>query len=71
MGAPPTVTARVSSDQVAQLEQQQQQQQQQQKHAAASGGAAAANVQAGQTSDQAQLTSAVTNETEDKKLSNK
>jgi ubiquinol-cytochrome c reductase cytochrome b subunit len=66
MGAPPTVTARVSSEQVAQLEQQQQQ-----KHAAASGGAAAADVQAGQTSDQAQLTSAASKETEDKKLSNK
>jgi ubiquinol-cytochrome c reductase cytochrome b subunit len=72
MAAPPTVTARVSSDQVAQLEpqQQQQQQQQQQKHAA-SGGAAAGSVQTGQTSDHAQLTSAASKETEDKKLSNK
>jgi ubiquinol-cytochrome c reductase cytochrome b subunit len=70
MAAPPTVTARVSSDQVAQLEPQQQQQQQQQKHAA-SGGAAAGSVQTGQTSDHAQLTSAASKETEDKKLSNK
>src|SRR5215211_6190877 len=64
MAAPPTVTARVSSDQVAQLEQQQQ------KHAA-SGGAAAGNIPTGQTSDHAQLTSGASKETEDKKLSNK
>ena len=70
MAAPPTVTARVSSDQVAQLEPQQQQQQQQQKHAA-SGGAAAGSVETGQTSDHAQLTSAASKETEDKKFSNK
>jgi ubiquinol-cytochrome c reductase cytochrome b subunit len=71
MAAPPTVTARVSSDQVAQLEPQQQQQQQQQQKHAASGGAAAGSVQTGQTSDHAQLTSAASKETEDKKLSNK
>src|SRR5215204_4964170 len=65
IAAPPTVTARVSSEQVAQLEQQQQQ-----KHAA-SGGAAAGSAQTGQTSDHAQLTSAASKETEDKKLSNK
>jgi ubiquinol-cytochrome c reductase cytochrome b subunit len=68
MAAPPTVTARVSSDQVAQLEPQQQQQQQ--KHTA-SGATAADSVQTGQTSDHAQLTSAASKETEDKKLSNK
>jgi ubiquinol-cytochrome c reductase cytochrome b subunit len=68
MAAPPTVTARVSSDQVAQLEPQQQQQQQ--KHTA-SGATAAGSVQTGQTSDHAQLTSAASKETEDKKLSNK
>ena len=66
MAAPPTVTARVSSDQVAQLEQQQQQQ----KHTA-SGATAAGSVQTGQISDHAQLTSAASKETEDKKLSNK
>jgi ubiquinol-cytochrome c reductase cytochrome b subunit len=71
MAAPPTVTARVSSDQVAQLEPQQQQQQQQQQKHAASGGAAAGSVQTGQTSDHAQLTSAASKEAEDKKLSNK
>jgi ubiquinol-cytochrome c reductase cytochrome b subunit len=68
MAAPPTVTARVSSEQVAQLEQPQQPQQ---KHAAASGGASAANVQTEQTLDHAHLTSAASKETEDKKLSNK
>ena len=65
MAAPPTVTARVSSDQVAQLEPQQQQ-----KHAA-SEATAAGNIPTGQTSDHAQLTSAASKETEDKKLSNK
>jgi ubiquinol-cytochrome c reductase cytochrome b subunit len=68
MAAPPTVTARVSSDQVAQLEPQQQQQQQ--KHTS-SGGAAAGSVQTGQTSDHAQLTSAARKENEDERLSNK
>jgi ubiquinol-cytochrome c reductase cytochrome b subunit len=66
MAAPPTVTARVSSDQVAQLEPQQQQQ----KHAA-SEATAAGNIPTGQTSDHAQLTSGASKETEDKKLSNK
>src|SRR5215204_2316877 len=69
MAAPPTVTARVSSDQVAQLEPQQQQQLQQ-KHTS-SGGAAAGSVQTGQTSDHAQLTSAARKENEDERLSNK
>ena len=68
MAAPPTVTARVSSDQVAQLEPQQQQLQQ--KHTS-SGGAAAGSVQTGQTSDHAQLTSAARKENEDERLSNK
>jgi ubiquinol-cytochrome c reductase cytochrome b subunit len=66
MAAPPTVTARVSSDQVAQLEQQQQQQ----KHAA-SEATAAGNIPTGQTSDHAHFTSGASKETEDKKLSNK
>src|SRR5215210_7270189 len=65
MAAPPTVTTRVSSEQMAQPEQQQQ------KHAATRGGGAGGNVQTGQTSDHAQFTSAAGKETEDKKLSNK
>ena len=63
MAAPPTVTARVSSDQVAQLEQQQ-------KHTA-SEATAAGNIPTGQTSDHAHFTSGASKETEDKKLSNK
>ena len=66
MAAPPTVTTRVSSEQMAQLERQQQQ-----KHAATRGGGAGGNVQTGQTSDHAPFTSAAGKETEDKKLSNK
>lgn len=63
MAPPPTVTAKVSSEQMAQLAQQQQQQQ---KHAG-SGGAGGSG-KTGQTpSDHAQLTSAASKESQDKK----
>src|SRR5918997_1112440 len=66
---PPTVTARVSSEQMAQLAQQQQQQQQQQKHAASEGGGGGgASAKTGQTFDRAQTTSAAASkESQDKK----
>ncbi len=66
---PPTVTARVSSEQMAQLAQQQQQQQQQQKHAASEGGGGGgASAKTAQTFDRAQTTSAAASkESQDKK----
>jgi ubiquinol-cytochrome c reductase cytochrome b subunit len=64
MAAPPTVTAKGSSEQMAQLAQQQQQQQ---KHAA-SGGGGGGSAKTGQTpSDHAQLTSAASKDAQDKK----
>jgi ubiquinol-cytochrome c reductase cytochrome b subunit len=69
MAPPPTVTAKVSSEQMAQLAQQQQQQQ---KHAASGGGGAGGSGKTGQTpSDHAQFTSAASKDAQDKKLSNK
>jgi ubiquinol-cytochrome c reductase cytochrome b subunit len=65
MAAPPTVTAKGSSDQMAQLAQQQQQQQQQ-KHAA-SGGTGGSGKTGQTSSDHAQLTSAASKEGQDKK----
>jgi ubiquinol-cytochrome c reductase cytochrome b subunit len=67
MAAPPTVTARVSSEQTAQLAQQQQQQQQ--KHAASEGarGGGGASAKTAQTLDHAQPTSAASKESQDKK----
>jgi ubiquinol-cytochrome c reductase cytochrome b subunit len=65
MAAPPTVTAKVSSEQMAQLAQQQQQQQQ--KHAASGGGGAGGSAKTGQTLDHAQSPSAASKEGQDKK----
>src|ERR687898_547470 len=69
IAAPPTVTARVSSEQMAQLaQQQQQQQQQQQKHAAAGGGAGSIGDTAQTSSEHAHITSAAASkEDQDKK----
>jgi len=65
MAAPPTVTARVSSDQMAQLAQQQQQQQQ---HAASGGEAGGSSNTAQTSSDHSHLTSAAASkEGQDKK----
>src|ERR671917_247572 len=69
IAAPPTVTARVSSEQMAQLAQKQQQQQQQQKHAEAAGGGAGGSGNTAQiSSEHARITSAAANkEDQDKK----
>jgi ubiquinol-cytochrome c reductase cytochrome b subunit len=64
MAAPPTVTAKVSSEQMAQLAQQQQQQQ---KHAASGGGAGGSGNTAQTPSEHAQLTSAASKDAQDKK----
>jgi ubiquinol-cytochrome c reductase cytochrome b subunit len=63
MAAPPTVTARVSSEQVGQLAQQQQQQQQQ-KHAASGG---AAGDSGNTSSDHSHIMSAASKEDQDKR----
>jgi hypothetical protein len=65
MAAPPAVTARVSSEQMAQLAQQQQQQQQ--KHAASGGGGGDGSTKTGQTFDRAQPTPDASKESQDKK----
>jgi ubiquinol-cytochrome c reductase cytochrome b subunit len=65
MAAPPTVTARVSPEQTAQLAQQQQQQQQ--KHAASGGGTGGSANTAQTSSEHAHLTSAASKEGQDKK----
>jgi ubiquinol-cytochrome c reductase cytochrome b subunit len=65
MAAPPTVAARVSSEQTAQLAQQQQQQQQ--KHAASGGGTGGSANTAQTSSEHAHLTSAASKEGQDKK----
>ncbi|MDQ3888308.1 MAG: cytochrome b N-terminal domain-containing protein, partial [Thermoproteota archaeon] len=64
MAPPPTVTARVSSEQMAQLAQQQQQQQ---KHAASGGGTGGSGNPAQTSSEHAHLTSATSKEDQDKK----
>jgi ubiquinol-cytochrome c reductase cytochrome b subunit len=64
MAAPPTVTARVSPEQTAQLAQQQQQQQ---KHAASGGGTGGSANTAQTSSEHAHLTSAASKEGQDKK----
>jgi ubiquinol-cytochrome c reductase cytochrome b subunit len=66
MAAPPTVTARVSSEQVGQLAQQQQQQQQQ-KHAASGGAAGDSGNTAQTSSDHSHLMSAASKEDQDKR----
>jgi ubiquinol-cytochrome c reductase cytochrome b subunit len=66
MAAPPTVTARVSSEQVGQLAQQQQQQQQQ-KHAASGGAAGDSGNTAQTSSDHSHIMSAASKEDQDKR----